>query len=60
MFKLEFETTNAAYQDGDELLDVWCVADSLLDVARDLQNGFTSGRVHDANGNHVGDWELSQ
>lgn len=60
MFKLEFETSNAAYQDGEDGIDVWLVADSLLDVARDLQNGFTSGRVHDANGNHVGHWELSQ
>ena len=60
MFKLDFETDNAAYQDGEDGIDVWRVADSLLDVARDLQSGFTSGRVIDENGNHVGHWELSQ
>lgn len=60
MFKLEFETSNAAYQDGEDGVDVWCVADSIAEVEKWVRDGFTSGRVNDANGNHVGNWELSQ
>lgn len=58
MFKLEFETSNEAFQ-GDGRIDPWAIADVLRDVATDVTDGPTRGTVVDFNGNTVGRWELS-
>lgn len=58
MFKLEFSTTNAAFQDGELPLS-FEVARCLADVVDDVKSGLLRGTVIDANGNGVGRWELS-
>jgi len=54
MFSLKFKTDNAAFDDKTEE-----VARILLEIARQLTEGYTSGRATDYNGNRVGEWRLT-
>jgi hypothetical protein len=56
MFKLEFETGNAAFTDN---LREEC-ARILRKIADQLESGRECGRCMDYNGNAVGDWELTE
>ena len=56
MFKLEFDTDNAAFEDGRE---AEC-ARILRRIAERLEAGATYGRAMDANGNKCGEWELTE
>ncbi|WP_152346620.1 hypothetical protein [Brevibacterium sp. CFH 10365] len=62
MFKLEFETDNAALVDDDGQVDAEAVADVIAEADLEVmvRLGATRGRVFDANGNTIGRWELSQ
>lgn len=55
MFDLKFKTDNAAFSDGDGPREV---ARILRKIADDVENGRECGRVHDANGNTVGEWDM--
>lgn len=59
--KIEFSTDSAAYHfDGEsEEVDEEAVSDTLRFLADLVVQGFTSGRIVDPNGNHVGDWSLN-
>ena len=53
-FRLEFETDNAAFEDGNgEAVRL------LLQVAARVQAGETEGLVRDINGNLVGAWRFA-
>lgn len=57
MFKLEFETGNAAF-DGDL---AWMEIDTILRAVADRAgDGQTSGTIHDSNGNRIGAWRLDR
>lgn len=58
MFKLEFSTSNAAFQDDG--LPSFAVAQCLFEVADEVRAGRKRGSVFDGNGNTVGKWELSE
>jgi hypothetical protein len=53
MFKLEFNTANAAFDDLPSES-----ARILRDVIKRLQQGHTGGTCRDVNGNTVGRWSL--
>lgn len=57
MFKIEFSTDNAAFDDAPASE----VARILRKIARQVEQGdpLGGGPVHDANGNRVGHWELT-
>jgi hypothetical protein len=55
MFKLTIQTDNAAFTDQEETE----VARILREIATKLENGRSGGFPRDANGNNVGEWELS-
>jgi len=57
MFKIEFETDNAAFQDGDGPAEV---ARILQILAVKVEDGQTSGTVRDINGNTVGSWSYER
>lgn len=57
MFKLEFSISEAM-KDGDELPDVWVVAEVIGHVQGQVNEGFDSGIVTDKDGNEVGSWNL--
>jgi hypothetical protein len=54
MFKLKFETDNAAFVDGgiDEVSDI------LQGICKMIYRGETDGLVHDTNGNKIGKWSM--
>jgi len=52
-FNLKLELGNEAMQTGSD------VARALREVAAKLDRGADSGRVMDANGNSVGEWDLA-
>ena len=55
MFKLEFDTGNAAF-DGDAK---WMEIDAILRVVADRAgDGQTAGTIRDSNGNRIGAWSL--
>lgn len=57
MFKLEFETDNAAFTDGNKETEV---ANIIMSIAKWITYyGDTQGDVCDSNGNTVGTWELT-
>lgn len=65
MFKLEINCGGAAFMDeeayteeGAERLDpsAWQVREILKEVSEKLEAGYTSGNVHDVNGNTCGKW----
>lgn len=58
MFKLEFEVTNAAFDDGNRVHEA---ARILRAIAAKLENGdqVGGGAVLDVNGNRVGHWEMT-
>lgn len=56
MFKLEFQTDNAAF-DGDLK---WMEIDAILRAAADKAgDGQTRGIIRDSNGNRIGEWSLA-
>jgi hypothetical protein len=56
MFKLEFSTENAAFEDENKVSEIAII---LLNVRGKVLNGHGGGIVMDSNGNKVGSWELS-
>ena len=54
MFKLEFETGNAAFDETEEISRI------LRDVARRIETGATSGKIRDTNGNAVGSFSFDR
>lgn len=54
-FKLEFSTSNAAFEDNLEMESHYIV----LGVAEAIREGRRSGKVRDTNGNTVGEWSLT-
>lgn len=57
MFKLEFETGNAAF-DGDL---AWMEIDTILRAVADRAgDGQTSGAIRDSNGNRIGAWRFDR
>lgn len=58
MLKIEFTTDNAAFREKDGELDNYAVAYCLDNVITCIKNGITYGKIHDYNGNYVGDWSL--
>lgn len=69
MFILKIDTDGAAFrsdyetdQSGDFVLDPNArQLRALLRVVSDqLEFGFTSGKLSDCNGNHVGEWSLKE
>lgn len=56
MFKLEFKTGNAAFENAPEVE----TARILSDIASHLLNGYKSRIVRDVNGNNIGSWELTE
>ena len=55
MFKIEFATDNAAFDDHPQ----YEVARILRMAADRVADGNTSGQVRDGNGNTVGTWEFT-
>lgn len=58
MFKLEFDTDNAAFYDNDGGFSPFAVADILRNIAREVERDYVEGKVRDINGNKVGAWDL--
>jgi hypothetical protein len=58
MVTIKFETDNAAFRDGDQLLDVWAVADVVKEIAKQIMDGYLKGDVRDLNGNIVGSYTV--
>lgn len=56
MFKLEIRTGNAAFSDDreEEIIRI------LQKVVDRMRNGSTGGRILDSNGNHVGDFDITE
>lgn len=52
-FTLNIDTKNAAFGDGG----TYEIARLLKEAAYRLEDGHTTGYLHDFNGNHVGYWE---
>ena len=57
MFKLEFETDNAAFGEEDDRLHE--IAFILENIASDVQSGKQGDTVLDVNGNSIGKWSLT-
>lgn len=57
MFKLEFGTDNAAFDDIDGPAEIRRI---LKEIAGRIVLGSTSGNIHDINGNKIGHYELTQ
>lgn len=56
MLRIEFETTNAAFDEGQSLEhECSCV---LFRVARMIEKGTTAGNVYDRNGNTIGQFDI--
>ena len=53
MFKLEFSTENAAFEDSLEVVVI------LERIAQKMKQGDRFGAVKDSNGNTVGRWSLT-
>lgn len=53
-FKLEFNTDNAAFDEGPHTES----AGILKAVAQKVILGMRAGHIHDTNGNKIGRWEL--
>ena len=56
MLKIEFETDNAAFFDGNATHET---ARILRNIADRIESGATEGGAHDFNGNRVGKWSVS-
>lgn len=51
--KIEFDTGNAAFDYDNGSAEA---AQIVANVAKLLGEGYTSGRLHDSNGNAIGSW----
>ena len=58
MVNISFTTDNAAFHLDDGELDNYEVARCLEDIAVKIKLGLTYGKIHDYNGNYVGDWKI--
>ncbi|UTC28625.1 hypothetical protein MARCHEWKA_01120 [Brevundimonas phage vB_BpoS-Marchewka] len=56
MFKLEIDTGNAAFDEGDKPYEI---ARILRDLAQKIENGADEGSVRDLNGNKVGHYNVN-
>ena len=54
-FKLEFSTSNAAFDEDDLSGEV---ARILRVASLEAEDGYRERRIYDANGNTVGEWKL--
>jgi len=58
MVKIEFNTGNAAFEDGSDMYEIARILYNLADKA---ENGnFSSGKIMDINGNGVGTYEYEE
>jgi len=55
MFKMELETDNAAFDDGERMHEV---ARILREVAERIESGTVEAGIFDANGSRAGRWRL--
>lgn len=55
MFKVEFKTGNAAFEEDNGRYEI---ARILKVIADKLLDGENKGSIRDYNGNHIGDWKL--
>lgn len=64
MFKLEISCNGSAFRDEEAYKDVdpyaRQVRQILRDVSEKLEEGYTSGNVHDAYGNNCGKWSYEE
>lgn len=62
MFKLEFDTDNAAFDDDADAYTNHNaraeIARILLAVAENVREGADGGHIRDVNGNHIGTWDF--
>jgi hypothetical protein len=55
-FSLNFDCGDSAFEDRDEAHEI---ARILADVRTKVMNGATEGKLHDINGNKIGEWGLT-
>ena len=64
MFKLEISCDGSAFRDEEACKDVdpyaRQVRQILKDVSEKLEEGYTSGNVHDVYGNNCGKWSYEE
>lgn len=56
MFKMNFSTENAAFDDRPEME----IADIFAQTMKRIRNGQKSGRVLDSFGNTIGEWSMTE
>lgn len=60
MFKVEFETSNAAFDDENDGNSREEIRRILRGISFDVyENGETGGMIRDSNGNRIGSWEYT-
>ena len=59
MFKLQFSTGNAAFGENqfDRADEISRILIKVSEQVGDLD--LVNGKIYDANGNHIGDWEIA-
>ncbi|GAA2321631.1 hypothetical protein GCM10010149_88360 [Nonomuraea roseoviolacea subsp. roseoviolacea] len=60
MFKLEFKTSNAAFDDENDGNAQAEIKDILTDLAAKVYDGYTEGVIKDTNGNRIGSWSFER
>lgn len=60
MLKIEIKTGGAAYSEDDVLTTEgrYELQRNLMDICREITNGYDEGYIMDINGNKVGNWTL--
>lgn len=62
MFKIEFETSNAEFQNEDDTMNDFAARTEckrlLKRVLADFDKGYNVGALLDLNGNKVGEWKF--
>ena len=60
MLKIEIKTGNAAYSENDVLTTEgrYELQRNLMDICREITNGYDNGVIMDINGNKVGTWSV--
>jgi len=56
MFKLQFSTDNAAFEDDAKDLETVTI---LREIADKIERGTMAGRVRDSNGNTIGEFKFT-
>lgn len=57
MMKIEFQTDNAAFDDGNDVAEISRILDKIRDS---VLEGHESGLIHDLNGNRIGGWNYDR